>query len=45
MGRKTTDYTDFTDFIGLEFFSICNFGEVANRTYFIPWNLWNLWLI
>jgi hypothetical protein len=30
-GRKTTDYTDYTDCFGLDF-TICNFGEVANGT-------------
>jgi hypothetical protein len=35
-GELTTDYSDYTDFFGLEILSICNFGEVANGTYFNP---------
>jgi len=35
-GRETTDYTDYTDFFGWKSFTICNFGEVANGTYFNP---------
>jgi len=36
MGMETTDNADFTDLFGWGFFTICNFGEVVNETYFNP---------
>jgi hypothetical protein len=35
-GELTTDYSDYTDYLVWNFFTICNFGEVANGTYFNP---------
>jgi len=44
-GELTTDYSDYTDYLVWNFFTICNFGEVANGTYFNLRNPCNLWLI
>jgi hypothetical protein len=36
MGKEDHRLQDYTDFFGLDFFTIYNFGEVVNGTYFNP---------